>query len=151
MPNLEFHGFDTISPLLRAKIKSLFEDAPYFKEMVLSYQGSYVVNLHDYKKAPFIRVWATNQKEVDDVIKRLDPLDIDIELPPLLDKFILRKSERAKLLEKLKAMRPVSGTDPDFDYEKEKPSNIQETVDRAAENLKRDLGPYPVTQSKMLD
>lgn len=118
MPNLELHGFDTISPVLRAKIRGLFEDAPYYKEIVLSYQGSYVVNLHDYQKAPFIRVWATSQKEVDDIVRRLDPLDIDIELPPLLDKFILRRSERAKLIEKLKQMRPVAGTDPDFDYEK---------------------------------
>ena len=116
MPNLEFHGFDTIAPLLRAKIRGLFEGAPYYKEVILSYQGSYVVNLHDYQKAPFIRIWATSQKEVDDIIRRLDPLDIDIKLPPLLDRFILRKSERAKLIEELKATQPVAGTDQDFKH-----------------------------------
>src|SRR3989338_7012728 len=118
MPNLEFHGFDTISPTLRAKINDLFKDAEYYKEIVLSYQGSYVVYLHDYQKAPFIRIWATKEKEVDDIVRRLDPLDINIQLPPLLDRVILRKSERAKLLEKLKQMRPVAGTDPAFDYDR---------------------------------
>ncbi len=133
MPNIELHGFlqgnektklldDLVQFATRLDemeklIKAALAGASYYDQVVLE---SYVSGSDDLKEnpAPYLRIWATKQDELDDIVKRLDPLDIDIELPPLLTAFIYRKSTREKAQELLKGLRPVAGTDSDFDYEK---------------------------------
>ena len=108
MPNIEVYGYrlptkdGTCNPAGAQIVKQIWdalEDADYRGEVVVTAIDSGSCN--DPKegmpeKQHFVRVWATSQKEVDDIVGRLDPLDIDIELPPLLDKFIERKSMRVQ-------------------------------------------------------
>lgn len=77
MLTFEFHGFDTISPQLHARIKELFKDRPYYSKIVIAYQGSYAAKLSDYQKVPLIRVYGTTKLLNDygeDIRRRLRSL-----------------------------------------------------------------------------
>ncbi|MEK7612905.1 MAG: hypothetical protein AAB449_02035 [Patescibacteria group bacterium] len=163
MPNIEIWGFsadcEDIKRVdeLEDQLEKIFKTAPYKADLVFSLVWSSVVD-YEGKSQPFLRIcWTpdTSQEEVDDIERRLCTLDplMDMEFVQLA-KFRSAKDIKAKreqALEKLKSLRPVAGTDPDFDYENKEPDNVQAVVDQAAENLKRDLGPHPITKSKMLD
>lgn|GEM_PF-1903633 len=114
MPNIEIHGFHLESHLQR-KIWELLEGAPYLDKVVVSYSDTHVVDAKGVSQ-PFLRIWATERPQRNDIVRRLEPLDIDIELPPLLDTFVPRISVQEAARAKLLRLRPVAGTDKEFDY-----------------------------------
>jgi hypothetical protein len=109
MSNIEMHGFffvekadnnwmdkcvaksvETKKAMLRA-----LEDATYFDEVVVTEILSSVEDKNE-KSQPFLRIWATKQDEVDDILRRFEDLDVDIEVPPLLAKFVQKRSARSQ-------------------------------------------------------
>jgi hypothetical protein len=100
MPNIEGLGFNGHqNDDLRVKfgrIRDRLKGAAYFDEVVISFDETPVLNMKGEPEKEFLRVWATSQDEVDDIVRRLDPLDIDIEVAPLLAKWLPRRSVRNK-------------------------------------------------------
>ena len=100
MPNIEIHGWNTrlqpdidLSNEMQLQIWAAIRSAPYYDDTRISYGSMHVAG---QSNAPYLRIWSTNSRERDDLVRRLEPLDIDIELPPLLADFIPRKSQRKK-------------------------------------------------------
>jgi hypothetical protein len=131
LPNIEVYGYHvpekdrTYNPKgaqLVADIWKALADAPYRNEVVITAIDSGSRNDPGGEEMPeaqhFVRVWATNEREVGDIIRRLEPLDIDIEVPPLLTYFIPKKSVQEAARAKLQTLQPIAGTDPDFKYPK---------------------------------
>ena len=104
MPNIEIFGFDcresndrAAGALLAHKIWHVLEDVPYREGVVLTAINSTSRNspAEGFGEAQrFLRIWATSQREADDIVNRLDLLDIDIEVAPLLTMFIEKRSVR---------------------------------------------------------
>lgn len=121
MPNIEIHGLrPEIHDIKKAnelqrKIWSLLEDAKYFDDAVVSY-GNIQVTSAGGDTQPYLRIWTTDESDRNDIVRRLEPLDIGIELPPLLDRYIPSKTEQEVARAKLLSLQPVAGTDKNFDY-----------------------------------
>ena len=99
MPNIELHGFELderdeilcTSEKAAESIWRCLKDAPYLHEVVVTRVYSYSLN-HRAEEQKFLRIWATSQRQVKDIIRRLKPLVIDIEVAPLLHSFIEKRS-----------------------------------------------------------
>ncbi len=93
MPNIEMHGIkdDMSYGQLFHQIKKALQDAPYAKDIVLTDYQNRVVDFHE-KSQPYLRLVAlsTSSAELEDIEKRLEPLNIDIEVL-LIDHFTPKK------------------------------------------------------------
>lgn len=98
MPTIEIYGVrgktrlgSKITTLAR-EISNLFSDAPYAGEIVVSQIPSIVRTLNGVD-APFLRIVASaaaRKAHLNDILSRLEPLNMDIEVAPLV-KFIEKK------------------------------------------------------------
>lgn len=79
MPNIEIHGLHrTEARALFQDIFKLFKDRPYVDEMVVTMCDTIVENKH-CKPQPFIRLANSCQEHTDEILERLQTLNIDIE------------------------------------------------------------------------
>lgn len=82
MPNIELHGFAQKDVrMLRFKVRAALRASPIAGEIVTSVVPSDVENLAG-DKMPFLRI-ICSPDELDDLVKRLEPLNVDIEALPL--------------------------------------------------------------------
>lgn len=111
MLNIELHGFlgvdgnerettftqdliaagrkiEEVSELIEKALTGASYDAETLLTTCLSTCGRTTVD----PSTPFLRIWATNKQERDDLVRRLIPLDIRIELAPLLERVIKPRS-----------------------------------------------------------
>jgi hypothetical protein len=129
MPNIAMYGFSCLLPgelqeaeALWAKIWEALAGMKDIDEMVGTFVDSAVQNRKG-ENMPFLRVYYTPETmphELEEILRRLDGLDLDIEVMKL-ESFRLKRSAREILVEKLKTLRPTAGTDPDFDYAQGEP------------------------------
>lgn len=127
MPNIELHNFSVGGLLVKKTKDDIWKALENYEDIgeVIVTEVPSSSETKNRKSAPeYLRVWAGSKDELEKVIELLKPLGFDIEPALLGSECVPGKSEQQK---------------------------AQEMVDRCAENLKRDLGPYPVTKSKMLD
>jgi len=92
MPNIEIHGqFRNLNTpaVLERNIFNLFSDRPYAKEMVVTFCNDHVHDMHGNEQ-PFLRLANSCQEHTEEILERLETLDIDIE-HLRLEKFIPRK------------------------------------------------------------
>lgn len=119
MPNIEARGLRSYQNddlrVLFARIWQLLEGASYAEETVVSFVESVVLD-QKQEHQPFLRIWTTSEVDRTDIVRRLEPLDMGIELPPLLDRYIPSKSEQEAARANLHTLRPVAGTDKQVDY-----------------------------------
>lgn len=99
MPNIEIHGVtdDLSYGQLYRRVADCLQDIPNPDEIVISGARDEVLDLK-FQKQPYLRVlWTpdTTPGELDDIERRLDALDIDMEFLPLT-KFVERRSVRMK-------------------------------------------------------
>ncbi|MCK4554070.1 hypothetical protein KAU19_03845 [Candidatus Parcubacteria bacterium] len=90
MPNIEMYGLrhqearkkeNEIDELLRLK--------PYANDYVVTNISSIVLDKHAQRQ-PFLRLVSTRNDHIDNILKELQKLDMDIEVM-ILDKFIPKK------------------------------------------------------------
>jgi hypothetical protein len=74
---------------MQLQIWAAIRSAPYYDDTRISYGSMHVAG---QSNAPYLRIWTTSKRERDDIVRRLAPLDIRIELPPLLDRVIKPRS-----------------------------------------------------------
>jgi hypothetical protein len=123
MPNIVIYGFspnsdpeEAVAELkLRTAIQEALTGAKYCNEVVFTTIESQVTDMNG-ENSPYLCIWTTREEESTDITHRLEPLDIDIEVPPFLRYFIPKKSVQESARQKLLGLRPVAGSDPDFDY-----------------------------------
>lgn len=92
MPNIEAYGLNAAEmQRLRARIEALFVDAPYHKELITTwFPGSLPIDSDDNPQ-PYLRIQMTYDIDMrDDILRRLNPLCMDIEVASFLQKFIPR-------------------------------------------------------------
>jgi len=91
MPTFELHGYESaaLSPKmyhLHQRIVECLTGAPYLEDLVIMRQPTTVMTW-DHKTTQFIRVWlakGTEQYGVD-IVERLEPLNVRIELCPMVE------------------------------------------------------------------
>jgi hypothetical protein len=105
MPNIEIHGYRLDDPKQREEANEMADKvwgalygAEYAREsgnVVVTPVSSSPRDDID-RHQPYFRIYSTSMAEREDIIKRLDLLDVDFEIPPLLEKFIERRSLRGQ-------------------------------------------------------
>ena len=94
MPDIEMHGpwentsYQGESSVKRA-IQATFTDAPYRNDITLISADSWCQQIDGMTPAPFLRVWICDLSLLDDILKRLKTLGLDIEVAHL-HRFISR-------------------------------------------------------------
>ena len=81
MPNIEIHGrFENsnVPDLLGRRIFDLFTGKPYVTDMVVTFCGDHVCDVHGNEQ-PFIRLLNSCQEHTEEILKELETLNIDIE------------------------------------------------------------------------
>ena len=93
MPNIEIHGLASAEAgAMEIKIRKLFQDAPYSREIVITTIPSTVVDLQG-RSQPFFRLYVTLEDNyVQEVIDCLARLGVDMEVS-VLYKFIPAEKE----------------------------------------------------------
>ena len=90
MPNIEIHGlpYEEADDLAN-RIFYLFKEKPYVNEMVVTIFPS-IVKDNNWKDQPFLRLANSCQEHTEEILEKLQTLNIDIE-HLVLAKFIPKK------------------------------------------------------------
>jgi hypothetical protein len=82
-------------PEREESIKAVLQGAAYYDEVVLAETISCVEDLSG-RQRPYLSISATDALHLEDLLRRLDELNFDIEVEPILSRFVPRRSDRQK-------------------------------------------------------
>ena len=98
--NIELHGYNWSMQFevdqaneMQRKIWDVLQSADYYNDVAVSYGNCQVVTA-DCSLVPHLRIWVSDPRYIDNLLLRLEPLDIDIEGPIVLPRYIESRSSR---------------------------------------------------------